>query len=740
MARARTKTFIGMMPVWLSFPETEDYQVIDMKCRMRSRIHHHLLFLPLLVLLLGWSGFSIAQAQAESRLDVTSSDTSGFPMVSLNVIAAAGDSSRLPDLNGLILNEAGQPVTDYQVTQTDVGTELIFIIDANASIGQRDEAGGLTRHEKVRDSIIRYANQFMDKGQLDRVSIIVPSEDGAVLLLDQAVFPNAVINEVNFYEAVPVDPTPLNEMVSLALDKATESRAEGRFQAVVLFTDGAELDEQLDYPTLVNKAQAINIPIFSAILGARADEDEIANVNGLAQPTRGSYVHMPETTGTDPIYNLIQSHGSQFQVQYRSQLASSGLHDLALELAGASAETQVEVEIAPPATEIVVDNSRPIRRVVASPDDPLTSAEPANQPIVARVTWPDGHTRMLADATLLVDGTPQPPVSNPELSADGLIILDWDIRNLDAGTYELFVKVNDELGLQGQSNVLPMAIVVEGLAEGVTETVATAPAGEVEEGASEATQGLLQNLSLAGLAIGLLALLGAVIIIILVIVLIRRRRRDETPPAAPAAPVTQSASPAEHEATQVIMPAFAAQSSTSAYFEPLENAPDHGNNIALPSSNVAIGRDPNLAQVVFADKSVSRLHARVMEQNGVFQLYDEGSASGTYINFKQITLKPQVLNDNDDVHFGRVHLRFHVVPVVEDADSTQVMPSPMRPEEAGPVAAEEGLSTQPYMPNQPGSAGRPQAPPPRRDEPSPQSDEDEDDISTQPYMPHSPRR
>lgn len=729
-----------MMRVWLSFPKAKDSKVIDVKCRMGSRIHHFSLFLSLFLLLLGWSGFPNAQAQAESRLDVTSSDTSDFPMVSLNVIASAGDSSRLPDLSGLILSEAGQSVADYEVTETNVGTELIFIIDANASIGQRDEAGGLTRHEKVRESIIRYADQFMDEGQLDRVSIIVPSGDGAVVLLDRAVFPNAVINEVNFYEAVPVNPTPLNEMVSLALDKATESRAEGRFQAVVLFTDGAELDEQLDYPTLVNKAQAINIPIFSAILGARADPDEIVNVNGLSQPTRGSYVHMPEPTETDPIYNLIQSHSSQFQVQYRSQLASSGLHDVALELAGARAGTKVEVEIAPPATEIVVDNSRPIRRVVASLDDPLTSAEPAIQPIVARVTWPDGHPRMLTGVTLLVDGTPQPPVSNPELSADGLIILDWDIRNLDDGTYELFVKVNDELGLQGQSNVLPMAIVVEGLAEGVTETVATAAADEVEEGTGEATQGLLQNLSLAGLAIGLLALIGAVIIITLVIVLLRRRA--EASPAAPAAPATQLAGPGEHEATQVIMPAFAAHSSASAYFEPLENAPDHGNNIALPSSNVAIGRDPNLVQIVFADKSVSRLHARVMEQNGVFQLYDEGSASGTYINFKQITLKPQVLNDNDDVHFGRVHLRFHVVPAIEDADSTQVMPSPMRPEEAGPVTAEEGLSTQPYMPNQPGSAGRPQAPAPRRDAPPPKSDEDEDedDISTQPYMPHSPRR
>jgi predicted component of type VI protein secretion system len=190
------------------------------------------------------------------------------------------------------------------------------------------------------------------------------------------------------------------------------------------------------------------------------------------------------------------------------------------------------------------------------------------------------------------------------------------------------------------------------------------------------------------------------------------------------------------------MPAFAAQAASMAYFEPLENAPEFRGQIEITDSNFTIGRDPKMAQLVFADKSVSRLHARILEENGVYQLYDEGSASGTYINFNQITLKPQVLDDNDDVHFGRVHLRFHVVPVAMDADSTQIMPSPLRPGERAPAPpVEEDLSTQPYMPGLPNAGGQPQSPPPQgAPPPPPAADDDEDDISTQPYMPHSPRR
>ena len=108
-------------------------------------------------------------------------------------------------------------------------------------------------------------------------------------------------------------------------------------------------------------------------------------------------------------------------------------------------------------------------------------------------------------------------------------------------------------------------------------------------------------------------------------------------------------------------------------------------------------------------------------------MYDEGSASGTYVNYEQVGLTPEVLNNNDDIHVGRVHLRFHVSAVEDDSDSTQIMPAPQAPQAP---QVDDGMSTQPYIPQQPGQH---QAPPP-------DADDDEDDISTQPFMPHQPRR
>jgi predicted component of type VI protein secretion system len=123
-----------------------------------------------------------------------------------------------------------------------------------------------------------------------------------------------------------------------------------------------------------------------------------------------------------------------------------------------------------------------------------------------------------------------------------------------------------------------------------------------------------------------------------------------------------------------MQPDFALKDVGGAYLEPLEYAPEHTGMIPLVGNNVALGRDPNLVQIPFNDRSVSRLHARIMESNGEYRLYDEGSASGTYLNYERIGLTPRVIKNQDDLHFGRVHLKFHIAaPRPEVDDPTQIL-------------------------------------------------------------------
>lgn len=703
-------------------------------------MHNLRKFLPkillICVLLIVFGGSSVLLAQENTWMGITSIDSSEFPTVQLNLIASDGTGQRLTDLTGLEISEDNLAISDYTIEEVPVGIELTFVIDANVNIQARDDETNLTRLEKVRDNIITFAQQYMDDTQLDRVSIVVPGDASGTIVLDDSPFPNAVINEINFYEPSLPNTTPLNEMMTLALENAGENHEEGRYQAIILFSDAGQIDQQLDTAAVVTRAQELNLSIFGVILGALADANEIANMTALTDPTRGTYVHMGELGVAEPIYAQIQGQRAQYQIQYQSQANTSGDHIVTTSLNGATANSQFELELAPPATSLAIDNSQPIRRVLPSPEAALSAAEPTVQPIAALIEWPDGHPRSIASASLVINSVPQPPVPDPQIGADNIIMLEWDISNLDEGSYTLSVHLTDALGLESQSDPLPMELIVEGRAVAPEEPEVQPTAVPEEEPAIE-PESLLQNLGVVGIILGVLALIVALAVLIFAISVVRRRRpaavSETTSQPAPA----EAQQDVEHDATQVLMPAFAANLSAIAYLEPLENAGDQSDNMPITSANMAIGRDPKLADIRFAHKSVSRLHARIIEKNGIFQLYDEGSASGTYINYEQISLQPQRLNDNDDIHFGQVHVRFHVTAGVDDSDSTQVMPSPMapgRPSRQEP-GVDDDMSTQPYMPNQPPSPGGGYQPPPPADD----DDDDEDDLSTQPYMPHAPR-
>ena len=481
------------------------------------------------------------------------------------------------------------------------------------------------------------------------------------------------------------------------------------------------------------------MPIFGAILGGAADNEEIGNMERLSQPTRGTSLHMPQSEATDPIFSTVEENSEQHVISYRSRINMSGSHEIVVESGGIQDRVEVALEVLSPGAEMALDNSAPITRVADSFDTPLSAAEPVSQPVAARVIWPDGFPRAIVKATLEVNGSVEESISDPELGVDGLLTFVWDISNLGDGSYNLVVNVIDELGLEGITEPLPVSIAVE---------IPDAPVETEEESAQVAAQVAVQatqeaeqvtdsgrvnnNIGTIGIIIGLLALMFAVALVIFAIVIVRRRKTSLQPAAAGGAS-------ADHDATQIIMPAFAAKKDAGAFFEPLKNAPDHQGNIPLSGKNIAIGRDSKLVQIIFEDKSVSRLHARIIKKGGSYQLYDEGSASGTYLNFEQLSLEPQPLQENDDVHIGRVHLRFRLAEEVGEDDATQVMQAlparyPGTAEPAGASASvDEDTSTQPYMPQGPQGPSQGQTP-------DSYDDDDADDVSTEPYMPHSPKR
>ncbi len=606
-----------------------------------------------------------AAQNAGINLTISGLDVSGFPDVSFHVSAIDQNNDVIEDLSGLVVREDEKSVERFAAEEIRIGLELVFVIDANNSFEQRDEPEGLSRREKVRDSIIDFAQRYMDPQLQDRVTIVVPTDGGGRVLGKAGMsFTNEVINAINFYEPGTHGATPLQAMLELALQQADSGHLEGRYPAIVLFSDAALLREQLNYTRLIDLAGKSETTFFGVILGSRADADELDNVAGLTEPTGGRIIHMPEASQATPLFESVFKHGFSHRISYHSKIDSSGLHNISVSLGSGTTESTVDLTVEPPVVQLAVDNSQPIRRVATSSDALLAEIEPTIQPLVAQVTWPDGHPRALVETTLLVDGI-EWALEDTIFSNDGLLTFDWQIGSLNEGVYDLQMQVVDELGLSSMSSTVPLTIEVERPSPPVVQEVAptpTTPAVVDEPVVTPASSEDEPNI-IAFVIIAAVLLISGVTALAFVIYFLRRRRR--TKPAA--ARVLESATPpvlgtssGDPGDTFIMQPSFASQQGVSAYLEALENAPEHPGLIPLNGSNVALGRDPRRVQVPFKDRSVSRLHARIMMSHGSYLLYDEGSSSGTYVNYQRVGLSPRQLKDSDDLHLGRVRIRFRL--------------------------------------------------------------------------------
>jgi hypothetical protein len=136
----------------------------------------------------------------------------------------------------------------------------------------------------------------------------------------------------------------------------------------------------------------------------------------------------------------------------------------------------------------------------------------------------------------------------------------------------------------------------------------------------------------------------------------------------------------------------------------LRLVPVSGNPIDVTRDPSLVGRDPS-CEVVVADGSVSRRHARLERRAGEWWVVDQGSANGTYVN--SLKVAETALKKAQELRFGALAFR---VDIEEDPEAT--VASPALPEETV-MAAPAPEPTPPPPPPPPMPAAAPPPPPPR---------------------------
>jgi len=339
-------------------------------------------------------------------------------------------------------------------------------------------------------------------------------------------------------------------------------------------------------------------------------------------------------------------------------------------------------------------------RVAPSANAALAAAQPNTYAVPVTIDFPDGHARVLKLVQLVVDGQ----VVATQANTTTVTTLVWPLAGYATNApHQLQARVVDELGLAAES---PVATVSVSLQVPAAAAPLPAPVAAVATG-----NWPLLALAAGGLLLALMVGGGAWFVYARrqpVPQQVSSRPRARVAAKAPAVVPLDAAYLAANlpdGATIPMGPASRAPSDGRA--APLSGAPEAGSpsrrlgrrglphvalpawrwpgrhgrggpraaaflqvvdpggggapvpNIELLSPALSLGRDGAVAETVFHDRSVSRLHARIVSEAGEYRIFDSGSTSGTWVNYTPVPPDlGQVLQDGDLINLGRVQLRF----------------------------------------------------------------------------------
>lgn len=117
------------------------------------------------------------------------------------------------------------------------------------------------------------------------------------------------------------------------------------------------------------------------------------------------------------------------------------------------------------------------------------------------------------------------------------------------------------------------------------------------------------------------------------------------------------------ELSEVEREAIAALPSRSALLL-VRSGPTAGARYLLDTDVTTVGRHPE-ADIFFDDVTVSRRHAEITRTGTVFEMVDQRSLNGTYVNGERVDRA--TLTDGAEVRIGKFRLNFFAAPLDRDA-------------------------------------------------------------------------
>lgn len=617
-----------------------------------------------------------ASAQTPTATALTAIDTSAFPEVRALVSISDKEGQGIGGLQAadFQLLENNSPVEVKQVSEEEIGLQLAFVIESSLPFSKRD-AATVTRLDHIRNTLTDFAvgqsevtPQPYMKDTLDSLSIFAP--EGPII--SGSSVGGEIRNALVLYKSTfPVE-TRLFELIDEALAAVTaDSLRPGMRRVVVIFSSGIDSTADAEVVAIAREANAKNVIIHTVMVGNAEAPKTLAaeNLQALATLAGGSFRLFEGEKAMGPLWDSLVTQRTQYRLVYHSKISQSGQHTLAAKVnvsgtVADSATATFSLTLQPPSISLV-GLPASITRAASLPGADPALIEPLVQNVAVQITFPDNLPRRIVKLQLLVDGA----VAGEKLEAGaGETTFAWDLtRYNEDAAHSLQAVAVDELGLEGRSERATVPV-------NVSVPLTPAPS---------------QN-SLWPIVIGVLGIgaAGFALLTLATAVVVALRR------PASLKEWMQSAGQRVKDLTEPFMPSPPMKSETKkgrAYLERLALDGLSSPPIELKGNNLRLGRDETLVQIVLPDRSVSRLHARISEEEtGIFFIRDEGSTSGTWVNYQQVPLSGRQLRHGDLINLGRAQLRFVMRFVAENAAEAGG--------EAARSAGDIANATEPYQP------------------------------------------
>lgn len=618
-----------------------------------NRLHSVLLLLISVVV--GLNGVS-APLQAQSgatEVRAYGIDTSAFPVLCAQISPVDGNGNLIAglDAESFRVYENGEARLLTEVGTVGVGAQVAVVVDASDSFS----LPGITDPSKTRkaeaDDIVRdmvASERWLHRNpNLDRIMLIAPTGPTTFEIAEPWTDEYNRIYNTAYGLNLVNDFTPLHRMLVEAMARMKdEPDWEHRAKFILVLSDGVDRTSSSDVLDVINRAQALGVRILTIKIGLA----EAKNLDRLALETAGAYAAYSGLDSLAALAQMVSSQGDQYRLCWRSGIHQAGDQsvEVGVQMGGREFRSQPNI-ITIPVQPLAVLITSPAdgteyRRIAPSWDSDPAIFEPRSAPVAVEVSFPDGFRRDLVHVSYEVDGSIIADLPPDQGFA-------WDFSHLSEGIHALRAIARDELGMEGVSDPVQVTIVFVR----PPEPEPPPPCGPWWRLTCLVEKFTDDPVTLAVLILAVIAVALALFVLITRPKVIRDLATTVT--AAVTDPFRRTRG---------------ARSRAKAYLVPiLDDVGTRGAPKAITKQNTAIGRDPQQADVIYADKSVSRLHAHLIEDaDNVFILRDEGSASGTYVNDDQVTDRRQ-LNSGDVIEFGRQTVIFYLGEIESESDATE---------------------------------------------------------------------